>query len=161
MWWSDIPGPGRWVLGRRLPCAGLRRGGAQARWWQDRGPEASRDGTGAWLDRPHDRLPAPQTVEHPRRDKRRGKHTAFVRRSEEGHPCIVLVVGAGPLDACCSCGGWPRGAGLVEGCSGAGAHVLRHAAHPAPCSCTWGDPYGGECTDTFELAGDTLTQARG
>lgn len=26
------------------------------------------------------------------------------------------------------------------------------------CSCSWGDPYGGQCTDTFVLQGDTLTQ---
>jgi hypothetical protein len=35
--------------------------------------------------------------------------------------------------------------------------------HPPPLpsrSCTWEDPYGGDCTDTFELSpdGGTLTQ---
>lgn len=30
-----------------------------------------------------------EAVEHPRRDKRRGKHTAHVERTPEGHPCIV------------------------------------------------------------------------
>lgn len=30
-----------------------------------------------------------ETVEHPRRDKRHGRHTAFVKRTSEGHPCIV------------------------------------------------------------------------
>lgn len=54
-------------------------------------------------------------VVHPRRDKRRGQHTAHVVRTEAGHPCIV---------------------------------------------CSWEDPYGGDCTDTFELStsGDTLMQ---
>ncbi|PSC68224.1 poly-glutamine tract-binding [Micractinium conductrix] len=54
------------------------------------------------------------TVAHPRRDKRRGQHTAHVERTERG-PCIVA---------------------------------------------TWGEPYGGECRDTFELSpdGQVLTQ---
>jgi hypothetical protein len=55
-----------------------------------------------------------ESVVHPRRDKRRGTHTAHVTRTERG-PCII---------------------------------------------CTWEDPYGGDCTDTFELSpdGGTLTQ---
>ncbi|KAL4855955.1 hypothetical protein ACK3TF_003712 [Chlorella vulgaris] len=55
-----------------------------------------------------------EAVEHPRRDKRRGTHTAFVERTERG-PCITA---------------------------------------------SWQDPFGGDCTDTFELSADgsTLTQ---
>lgn len=43
-----------------------------------------------------------EAVEHPRRDKRRGRHTAYVRRTEDGHPCIVcvaLVPGGSPCVA--------------------------------------------------------------
>ena len=53
-------------------------------------------------------------MEHPRRDKRRGRHSAHVERSGQG-PRIV---------------------------------------------CTWGEPHGGDCTDTFSLSedGGTVTQ---
>ena len=32
--------------------------------------------------------------------------------------------------------------------------------NPTPCSAAWGEPYGGDCDDTFHLSpdGNTLTQ---
>ena len=40
------------------------------------------------------------------------------------------------------------------------AQTLTPAQLVLPCRCTWEDPYGGTCADTFELSpcGGTLTQ---
>jgi hypothetical protein len=79
-------------------------------------------------------------VEHSRRDKRRGKHV--------GRVSLVEIAEEES-----------EGGQADKGSKGGQGETTTKRLHPR-ISVTWGDPHGGECTDTFVLSrsGRRLTQ---
>lgn len=105
-----------------------------------------------------------EPVRHSRRDKRKGHHEGYVARTEQG-PSIMWVwrmPGWAPprllartaAHICRSLYSTPQP--FYQG----GSPPIQRRCPVAPRRCTWEDPYGGECTDTFVLSecGGVLTQ---